>query len=127
MLWLPGYSDCGNQLYLVPAFFSGIRAAYPVLSADPRRCVEADNREEGHDLKPADEQLLICDQVSGKRATCWEGGTNGKEDDDEEEGLVRICVYHFVINHVRAGTLIQISASFKPFLWGDIYILFLYF
>lgn len=45
---------------------------YPVLSADPRWCVEADDREEGCDLKPPDKQLLICDQVSGERATCWE-------------------------------------------------------
>lgn len=60
----------GKQLDLVPVLFSGMRAAYPVLSADPGRRVEADNGEEGHDLKPADEQLLICDQVSRKRATC---------------------------------------------------------
>lgn len=60
----------GHELELVPVLFCGMRAAYPVLSADPRRRVEADDGEEGHDLKPADEQLLICDQVSRKRATC---------------------------------------------------------
>lgn len=46
--------------------------AYPVLSADPRRCVEADNGEKCCDFQPTDEQLLICDQVFRQRATCGE-------------------------------------------------------
>lgn len=69
-LWLLGLGYCGNELKLVLVFLEGIVAAYLVLSADPRRRVEADDREEGCNFKPADEQLLVRDQVSGKRATC---------------------------------------------------------
>lgn len=77
-------------------FSDGTVAAYLVLSADPRRRVEADNREEGHDFKPADEQLLVCDQVSGKRAT-WEcEGSNVQEEEEEEEILPPICTYQSI-------------------------------
>lgn len=63
--------------------FDQTLVAYPVLSADPGRRVEADNREEGYDLQPTDEQLLICDQVSRQRATWKERDrqTEGEDDD----------------------------------------------
>lgn len=60
---------------------------YPVLSTDPGRCVEANNWEKSCDLKPTDEQLLICDQISRQRATCKETEI-GRGGEEKEQTLV---------------------------------------
>lgn len=57
----------------------GRPVVYLALPEDPGGCVEAHNRKKGCNLQPADEQLLICDQVSRQRATCAEAEKRQKQ------------------------------------------------
>lgn len=66
-----GFPNC----FLYFFKFNQILVVYPVFSADPWWCVEADDGEKGCDLKPTNKQLLISDHVSRQGATYWETKT----------------------------------------------------